>query len=231
MNSNTKITRDAPYFRTAGALLLAVKEGASVPEQLPYGLGALILYYSLYQSELVPRWLSVWGLVGGVLILAMGGLRLFGRPMFFLALPIVLNEMVLAVWLIVVGFEQSAIAYTIAGVLFIAALVSSMLNGVFIKPMNEPDYLTAISADESKVSIGVLFQLALTVSVVAIPIVMFPVIREHNEILALGYVSARIFEGFFDAVIAISQILLLTLSREFVQAGIPTAKTDVDNTE
>ena len=60
---------------------------------------------------------------------------------------------------------------------------------------------------------------------------MFPVIREHNEILALGYLGARIFEGFFDAVIAISQILLLTLSREFAKAGIPTAKIVVDNME
>jgi len=231
MNSNKKVTRDASYFQTAGALWLAVKEGASVPEQFPYGLGALILNYFLYQSELVPRWLSVWGFVGGVLIVAMGGLRLFGHPMFYLAFPIVLNEMVLAIWLIVVGFDSSAIASTIVGVLFITALVSSMLNGVFIKPINEPDYLTAVSADENKVSIGVLFQLALTTSVVAIPIVMFPVIREHNEILALGYLGARIFEGFFDAVIAISQILLLTLSREFAKAGIPTAKIVVDNTE
>jgi hypothetical protein len=231
MNSNKKVTRDASYFQTAGALLLAVKEGASVPEQFPYGLGALILNYFLYQSELVPRWLSVWGLIGGVLIVAMGGLRLFGRPMFYLALPIVLNEMVLAIWLIVVGFDSSAISSTIVGVLFITALASSMLNGVFIKPINEPDYLTAISADENKVSIGVLFQLALTASVVAIPIVMFPVIREHNEILALGYVGARIFEGFFDAVIAISQVLLLALSREFVKVGSPTAKTDVNETE
>jgi hypothetical protein len=57
---------------------------------------------------------------------------------------------------------------------------------------------------------------------------MFPILSEHNEILALGYVAARIFEGFFDAVIAISMLLLLTLSREFVKAGTPTAKTDID---
>ena len=195
MNSNKKVTRDASYFQTAGALLLAVKDWASVPENFPYGLGALILNYLLYQSELVPRWLSVWGLVGGALMLAMGVLRLFGRPVMLLALPIILNEMVLAVWLIVVGFNSSAIASTIVGVLFVTALVSSMLNGVFIKPINDPNYLTGVSANENKVSIGVLFQLTLTASVVAIPIVLFPILREHNESLALGYVGARIFEG------------------------------------
>ncbi len=231
MNSNKKTVRDATYFQTSGALLLAAKDWASIVENFPYGLGALILNYVLYQSELVPRWLSVWGLIGGVLIVAMGVSRLFGRPMFLLALPIVLNELVLAVWLIVVGFEPATIVSTIVGVLFITALFSSMLNGFFIKPMNEPDYLTAISADDNKVSIGVLFQLALTASVVAIPIVMFPILSEHSESLALGYVSARIFEGFFDAIIAISQVSILALSREFVKAGIPTAKTDENNTE
>jgi hypothetical protein len=81
------------------------------------------------------------------------------------------------------------------------------------------------------VSIGVLFQLTLTASVVAIPIVLFPILREHSESLALGYVAARIFEGFFDAVIAISQVSLLALSREFVKAGTPTEKTDITEKE
>jgi len=231
MNSNKKATREASYFQTSGAFLLAVKEWASIPEQFPYGIGVLILNYLLYQSELVPRWLSVWGLIGGVLILAMGVSRLFDRPVFILAIPIVLNEMVLAVWLIVIGFDSSATTSAIVGVLFITALVSTMLNGVFSGSTKDPNYLTAVSVSENKVSIGVLFQLSLTASVVAIPIVLFPILRQHSEILALGYVVARIFEGFFDAVIAIIQVSLLGLSREFVKAGIPNTKTDTNETE
>jgi hypothetical protein len=231
MNSNKKTARDASSFQTLGALLLALRDWAGVPEQFPYGLGVLILNYALYQSELIPRWLSGWGLVGGALILAMGFLRMFGHSVYFLAFPIILNELVLAVWLIVIGINSSAIPSAIVGVLFITALVSSMLNGVFTKSIDNPDYLTAVSANENKVLIGVLFQLTLTASVVAIPIMMFPILREHNESLALGYVGARIFEGFFDVVIAISQLLLLTLSREFVKTGTPTAKTDINEIE
>jgi hypothetical protein len=227
MNPN-KTAKDASYFQTLGALLLALKEWASIPEQFPYGLGALILNYALYQSDLIPRWLSGWGLVGGALIIAMGFLRMFGHPVYYLAIPIILNEMVLAVWLIVIGIESSAITSAIVGVLIITALVSTMLNGFYIKSISKPDYLTAVSANEKQVLTGVIFQLSLTASVVAIPIMMFPILREHNEILALGYVGARIFEGFFDAVIAISQLLLLTLSREFVKTGIPTTKTEID---
>ena len=123
------------------------------------------------------------------------------------------------------SYRKTAI---IVGILFITALVSSMLSGVFTGSIGDPDYLTAVSANENRVLIGVLFQLILTASVVAIPIMMFPILKKHNESLALGYVVARIFEGFFDAVIAISMLLLLTLSREFVKAGTPTAKTDIN---
>ncbi len=231
MNSNKNTPRDASYFQTSGALLLAAKEWTSIVENFPYGLGALILNYVLYQSELIPQWLSVWGLIGATLLLAMGLLRMFGHSVIYLAIPLILNEMVLAVWLIVIGVNSSAIASAIVGILFITALVSVMLSGVFSGSIADPDYLTAVSANENKVLIGVLFQITLTASVVAIPIIIFPILKEYNEILALMYVGARFFEGIADAVIAISQLLLLTLSREFVKAGTPTAKTDIDEIE
>ena len=71
---------------------------------------------------------------------------------------------------------------------------------------------------------GVLFELALAASVVAIPIILFPILSEHSVGLALAYVVARIFEGSFDVAIAMSQLMLLTLSREFVKAGPPPSR-------
>ena len=229
MNSTKETTRDASYFQTSDVLLVAAKDWSGIVEQFPYGLGALIFYFAMFQSELVPRWLSGWGLVGATLILAMGLLRMYGHPVVYLAIPIILNELVLAVWFIVDGFNSSEVAYVIVGILFITALVSVMLNGS--GSTDDPDHLTAFSTNENKVLRGVLFQIVLTASVVAIPIIMFPILREHNEVLALGYVGARIFEGFFDALIALSMLMLLTLSREFVKAGTPITKTAIDETK
>jgi len=226
MNSSKETARDAPYFETSGALLLAAKDWSGIVENFPYGLGALIFYILLYQSELVPRWLSAWGLVAAALMLATGFLRMFGFGVIYLAIPLILNELVLAVWLIVEGFTSSTIAFVIVGALFITALVSVMLNGS--GSFDDPEYLSATSPNENKVLRGVFFQIVLTASVVAIPIIMFPIFREHNEILALGYVVARIFEGFFDVLIALCMLMLLTLSREFVKAGTPSAKFGID---
>jgi len=76
-----------------------------------FALSALMFNYLLYQSKLIPRWLSVWGLIGATLLLAEGLLGMFDLTIStFLAAPIAVQEMVLAAWLIVKGFNSSAIA-------------------------------------------------------------------------------------------------------------------------
>lgn len=74
-----------------------------------------MLYPALYNSQLVPRIISLWGLVGSIMLLIANLLILFGFTDLnsaidnFLSLPIGSNEMVLAVWLIAKGFNLSAI--------------------------------------------------------------------------------------------------------------------------
>ena len=80
-----------------------------------FSLGALMLYPALYNSQLVPRIISLWGLVGSIVLLIANLLILFGFTELnsvidnLLSLPIGLNEMVLAVWLIAKGFDLSGI--------------------------------------------------------------------------------------------------------------------------
>jgi len=108
------VTPDASYFQTSGALLLAVRDWLSVLVDFPFPIGALIFNYLLYQTKLTPRWLAVLGLIGGALWLATAPLRMFGfspPSMEFLAAPIAAQEMILAVWLIVKGFNSSDISF------------------------------------------------------------------------------------------------------------------------
>jgi hypothetical protein len=105
----------ASDFQVLGALLLAVRNWANfVFGVVSFCLGGLMYYYVFYRSKLIPQWLSVWGLVGVALLLSMALLIMFGSEpsgrILLLALPIALQEMVLAVWLILKGFNPSAIA-------------------------------------------------------------------------------------------------------------------------
>ena len=106
----------ASYFQALGTLLLGAADRSALMTTFVFGLGALMFYYLLYQSQLIPRWISIWGLIAIALHLATGLLIIFGLQTAFdtsnsiMNLPIFLQEMVMAVWLIVKGFNPSAIA-------------------------------------------------------------------------------------------------------------------------
>jgi hypothetical protein len=107
---------DASHFQTLGTLLLNGNDTISTISQIVFPLGALIFYCLLYQSKLIPRWISGWGLIAAMMWIAVTFLDLFGiisawsTVQVVLALPIGLQEMVMAVWLILKGFNPSAIA-------------------------------------------------------------------------------------------------------------------------
>jgi len=104
-------TFDATYYQSIGSLLLTLQNWSfEIGTLIFLGLGGLFLNYSLYELKLVPRLLSVWGLIGAACVLLYGLLGLFGLTtdsiiLNLLAAPIAVQEMALAVWLIVKGFN------------------------------------------------------------------------------------------------------------------------------
>lgn len=79
-----------------------------------FGGSAVVLGWLLWRSGLVAAWLSLWKLAGGLLIMVQGVLALFGpleaTTEMMLFMPIALNEMVLALWLIFRGFRPQAVS-------------------------------------------------------------------------------------------------------------------------
>jgi hypothetical protein len=107
----------ASSSQAVGVALLAVRDWAhGFLGFLPFTLGVSMYYYLLYRSRLVPRWLSGWGLIGAGLCLVAtvnaGLTQDFGLTSVntLLNIPIGLQEMVLAIWLIAKGFNPRAIA-------------------------------------------------------------------------------------------------------------------------
>jgi hypothetical protein len=99
----------APHVQTLTGLLVATQGSvATWLTSIVFSLGALMFYYLFYQSRLIPRWLSVWGLVGATLYLAAPLLDMFGHGLGLLMAPLAVAEIVLAVWLIVKGLGAPA---------------------------------------------------------------------------------------------------------------------------
>ena len=108
------VATDRTSLQAIGDLLLSIHQQAALAGVFAFCLGALMYYTLFFQSRLIPRWLSGFGIVAIILMLTACVLSLFSGNRITsyipLAAPIALQEMVLAVWLIAKGFNPSAIA-------------------------------------------------------------------------------------------------------------------------
>jgi len=107
---------DPSSFQATGDTLVAVRDWVhGFVAMIPFAIGSLLYSYVLYRSRLIPRWLSGWGLVGAALSLVATVYAGFTQDFGFtivnivLSVPIALQEMVLAVWLIAKGFNPSVV--------------------------------------------------------------------------------------------------------------------------
>jgi len=107
---------DASSFQAVATSLLAARDWTrGFVMTLPFLVGALMYYYLLFKARLIPRWLSGWGLAAASLSLVATVYSGFTQEFGFSNVNIVLNipigvqEMLLAVWLIVKGFNTSAV--------------------------------------------------------------------------------------------------------------------------
>lgn len=75
-------------------------------------VGATCLYISFYRTQLIPQWLSIWGLIGVIPYMAYALLHLFQKDNgvgFYLQMLLATQEIVMAFWLIIKGFNKTAI--------------------------------------------------------------------------------------------------------------------------
>jgi hypothetical protein len=104
---------DRASLQAIGDSLVSVRDHATLLGVFAFSLGAFMYYYLFFQSRLIPRWLSGWGIVAIILMMAACVLALFSdNPITgytLLVIPIALQEMVLAVWLIVKGFNTAVV--------------------------------------------------------------------------------------------------------------------------
>ena len=107
---------DSSYFQTLGVLSVSGFHWAvNVIKLMVFSVGCLLYYIVFYRTNLIPRWLSGWGVVAAIMTMLSALLTMYGliapfsTAQIVLNLPILPQELVLAVWLIVKGFNPSVV--------------------------------------------------------------------------------------------------------------------------
>lgn len=103
-------------FHASGTVLKAIHDWTFLlGPNFMLGINTVMYSYIFYKSKLVPRFIPIIGMTGAVLVFSCSILVMFdvieqvsvwGG---ILALPVALNEMTLAVWLIIKGFNDTSI--------------------------------------------------------------------------------------------------------------------------
>lgn len=112
----SKDITNVEFNNSIGHLLLEARNhlGHVALDMAIFSVAALILYYLLFKFKLVPKWLSVWGLIASVIYMLAAYMVLFGfeplSPAYIaMNIPLALNEVVLGIFLIVKGFNKDSI--------------------------------------------------------------------------------------------------------------------------
>ncbi len=104
---------DPASLHTIGNLVLEVGNKNGDLQTVFFIIGSVCLFTSFYRTRLIPRWLTFWGFIGAVPYGVYGLLSLFNigsAGLGFLQLPLFLQELAMGLWLVVKGFNPSAIA-------------------------------------------------------------------------------------------------------------------------
>ena len=94
-------------FLSNSTQLLAIRDLIWEGHAFVFIAGAFTFNYLLYVSRIIPKWLSVYGIIATILLTIGNLLEMTNLtdPMMILYLPIISNEVILAGWLIVKGFS------------------------------------------------------------------------------------------------------------------------------
>ena len=101
------------------------------------------------------------------------------------------------------------------GVLYLLTFATSITAALLYVPMlDHPVAFIAGAGDDTQVLFGALLELLLIIANIGTAVVIVPIMRRFNEELAIGYVTARLFECTFILVGILSVLGIVTLRNQ-----------------
>jgi hypothetical protein len=112
----------------------------------------------------------------------------------------------------------------VVGVVYLAGFVVGIGGNILIQSiLGAPDRLSTVSANSMMVAIGAILWLLAVVGDAAHGILMFPVLKQHSERMAVGYLATRIVDAIFIAIMVLFVLIQIPLGSEYLKAAAPDA--------
>ncbi len=123
--------------------------------------------------------------------------------------------------------ETHRMTAVLVGILFIIGTASGILSDVVTTPIRAGSaYPFNVTAGQTQWIMGTLFILLMGYPLAMIPVLLYPIFKRHNNVLALGAVLFRgTLEAMFYTLLVISMLLLLTVSELYGKTGTAGAST------
>jgi hypothetical protein len=104
----------------------------------------------------------------------------------------------------------------VTGVLFVITFATSIPPFVYhyVPVLDDPRYIVGGGGADNRVLTGAFLELILIIANIGTAVVLWPVLKRVNEILALSFVTARVIESVFIAVGILSLLTVVTLRQE-----------------
>jgi hypothetical protein len=109
----------------------------------------------------------------------------------------------------------------VVGIIYLAGMVIGIGGNILIQSiLGAPDHLSLISANAMKLATGAILWLMTVGGDAAHGILMFPVLKQHNEGIASGYLGIRIIDAIFIGIHVLFVLIQIPIGNEYMKAGI-----------
>lgn len=113
---------------------------------------------------------------------------------------------------------------TIVGIVYIAGFVVGIGGNIIIQAiLGAPNHLSTVVASSMMLGIGAILWLLTVAGDTAHGVLMFPVLKEHDERMALGYLAARIVDAVFIAIMVLLLLMQIPIGREYLASTAANA--------
>ena len=109
---------------------------------------------------------------------------------------------------------------TVVGIVYILGFVVGLTGiGLFTSILGAPDHLSTVSANSMLLGFAAVLWLLAVIGDAAHGVLMFPVLKQHSERIAIGYLAFRIVDAVFIAVMVLLVLIQIPLGSEYLKAA------------